>query len=174
MDKLLIGLCGYAKVGKTTTCSELLSLIPNGKILSFAEPVKQIATDSFGWDGLKDEKGRRLLQLIGTDVGRSYNPNIWVDMWKSKVRILLSTETSILVDDVRFQNEVDAIRELGGVVFRFRCIEREAKYDHISETPESLSVDLNFVFSGYDTPEYVARRMLYAWNELKNRAGEKA
>ena len=40
--------------------------------MSLAEPVKQIARDVFGWNGEKDDKGRRLLINIGTWVGKDF------------------------------------------------------------------------------------------------------
>ena len=43
----------------------------------FAHSVKEVAKNSFNWDGIKDEKGRALLQLIG-DGGRQYDPLIWI------------------------------------------------------------------------------------------------
>lgn len=168
MNRQILGICGYARVGKTTTCAALLSQISDSVIVPFADPVKQIASECFGWDGVKDERGRRLLQLIGTEVGRSYNPNIWVDKWRLKVEKLLANNLTVLVDDVRFQNEIDCIHDMGGVVFRMRCLEREYKYDHPSEMPTDLKVDLNLSFSEVDTPEYVAQRMLYAWRDPKN------
>jgi hypothetical protein len=85
-------------------------------ILSFAEGLKRCASEWFGWDGKKDERGRRLLQTLGTDAGRHYDPEIWVRMWKARAWALLATGNWIVADDVRFENEAAAVRELGGLV----------------------------------------------------------
>jgi hypothetical protein len=108
----IIAFTGLAKSGKTTAAN----YIPGVKILSFADPVKQIALKSFNWDGVKDEKGRRLLQVIGTECGRAYDNDIWV----KKMRELLDKNTGhkgiIAIDDCRFDNEAVLVRELKGIV----------------------------------------------------------
>lgn len=162
MDKpFIIGLCGYAQVGKTTTAMALSTLaeISNrgSQIISFADPVKRIAR-MFGWNGEKDEKGRRLLQQIGTEVGRSYNPDIWVKMWECEAAELISLKVSVIADDVRFQNEIDCIQSLGGKVFRLVSRSRGIRLIHASEQPDSLKVDYDVPSD--DTPENVAKQVL--------------
>ena len=49
-------------------------------IISLAAPIKELAEEYFSWDGKKDKKGRRLLQVLGTEAGREYNENLWVDI----------------------------------------------------------------------------------------------
>lgn len=80
------------------------------QIVSFAEELKEIAMVDFGWNGEKDEKGRRLLQALGS-AGREYDVNIWVN--KVKEKVLNPKEcyvhfTGIMVsviDDCRYENE---------------------------------------------------------------------
>lgn len=74
---------------------------------SLATPIKKMAVEQFGWDGVKDEKGRRLLQVLGTDAGRAYNENIWVDKLLDKVTSDLEPPSFVFVDDWRFPNERD-------------------------------------------------------------------
>lgn len=113
----VVGFCGAAQVGKTTTAQAVRERIRGPSvILPFAAPLKQLARDYFGWDGTKDARGRQLLQMLGTDVGRWWDENFWVKKWAGEADGLCSRGTSILVDDVRFQNEVDAIHSLGGFV----------------------------------------------------------
>ena len=99
------------KSGKTTAAKQLHAVN-----LSFAQPVKQIAIDCFGWDGIKDEKGRKLLQLIGTDCGRAYNPNIWIDKMREQLKEHEPFAEVVTIDDLRFDNEADLVHEFGGVV----------------------------------------------------------
>lgn len=154
---IVIGLAGYAGVGKTATAAHLSDLAEaNGVqalITSFADGVKKAAREVFGWSGEKDAKGRKLLQMIGTDVGRTWNPDIWVDQWRQKAQKFLQIQDSqsvkevypyrlLLVDDVRFQNEVDAIRDMGGVVVRLNRPAPMAPSDqHASEQADKLAVD---------------------------------
>lgn len=159
----LLGLCGYAQVGKTTTAIEVLKLCGlsgRGLILPFAGPVKDIARQ-IGWDGEKDERGRRLLQLIGTEVGRSYDPDVWVNKWTAQVLNHWADYVPLIIaDDVRFPNEVSRIQELGGRVIRLNCLGRELRLDHASEKAQTLHVDFDLTVPKQTPPELVARQVL--------------
>lgn len=104
----IVLLGGRAGCGKTTAALYLEGNLCNYLGLNvlhtaFATSLKEIARNCFGWDGVKDEKGRRLLQVIGTDAGRAYDENIWV---KKMDEILLTELPHIaFIDDWRFPNE---------------------------------------------------------------------
>ena len=53
---------------------------------------------------------REMMQFIGTDLIRAYNPNWHVDELKK----LMEKDGLYVIDDIRFQNEAQAIYELGG------------------------------------------------------------
>ncbi len=72
---------------------------------SFATPIKEIAYSVFNWDGKKDGKGRRLLQVIGTEAGREYNENIWVQKLEERELSSIFPNHFVLVDDWRYPNE---------------------------------------------------------------------
>ena len=108
----LIAFTGLAQTGKTTAAN----FIPGAKILSFADPVKQIALSSFGWDGVKDDKGRRLLQVIGTECGREYDKDIWIKKMREQIAIYVPKFDIIAIDDCRFDNEPQLVKDLGGIV----------------------------------------------------------
>jgi len=130
----IIGLCGKAGCGKSTIANSLAySLASKGMsvfVIPLAQPVKEIA-NMFGWDWKKDERGRKLLQQIGTDVGREYNVNIWIDKLKNKL-LQLPDESIVIIDDVRFDNEVEFIENLEGQVFHILRDVHEI-LDHVSE-----------------------------------------
>lgn len=67
-------------------------------------------------DGMVIPNVRQMLQVVGTDIIRKYNPTWHVDCM---VKDILSypEDKLIAVDDVRFPNEKQAIEELGGKVF---------------------------------------------------------
>lgn len=117
---------GKKESGKTYACNYL-----GLNILSFAEPVKKIA-HQLGWDGKKDNKGRKALQLIGTDIGRMLDPDIWVkrflESYKEYNSMLLRYNLSdqyiiqdyyfdpkngLGCDDCRFNNEAELLKEKG-------------------------------------------------------------
>lgn len=68
--------------------------------------------------GLIAKTHRELLQFVGTDYVRSEHDNYWVDYLIQKIESLPSHKKKVIIADVRFQNEVDAVRSIGGTVFR--------------------------------------------------------
>lgn len=112
----LIGITGKAGSGKSTTaqlltdvCSERFLIVQR---VAFADALKQTCRD-MGWNGVKDAKGRRLLQLIGTEAGRRC---IGEDVWINKV--VLGKADVVIIEDCRFDNEVAWVREQGGIILR--------------------------------------------------------
>lgn len=105
-----IGLIGLAGSGKDTAAEALWGR--NFQRVAFADRVKNIAFE-FGWDGLKDERGRKLLQDIGM-AGRAYKESIWIDYVDEEAVGF----GSHVFTDVRFRNEADYIRGLGGIIVR--------------------------------------------------------
>jgi hypothetical protein len=115
--RFVIGITGNMGVGKTTLANEIAGRL-NGYVLPFAAPVKSIAK-SMGWNGEKDERGRRLLQLIGTECGREcIGEDVWVRRWLASLVEDSESPSAVIADDVRFENEADAIRARGGLIVR--------------------------------------------------------
>lgn len=106
----LIGIAGRMGAGKTTLAQALCALHGQKKI-SFATPLKEIAK-LMGWDGVKDGPGRRLLQKLGA-VGREYRSNLWIDMLDESLDHFTD---DVVIDDVRFENEVDYVLNHGGMI----------------------------------------------------------
>jgi DNA polymerase III delta prime subunit len=103
-----------AGCGKTTSAlylNDKLSIEFNCIVANFAGSLKSLARDGFGWDGLKDQRGRKLLQEVG-QIGRNYNPNLWVARTLARIENYPGYPFEfVLVDDWRFPNEVDYIRK---------------------------------------------------------------
>jgi hypothetical protein len=128
---MIIGLSGYAQSGKDTV-AELLCLNYGYHRRAFADPMRDAIyalnpifesgnrvadmVDEYGWDVAKSSPEiRRLLQVFGTDVGRKmFNENFWVDITLAG----LNSEHRVVISDVRFPNEAEAIKNLGGQVWR--------------------------------------------------------
>lgn len=73
------------------------------------EYVKQILS------GTTFHNTRELMQIIGTDLIRTYNPNWHVE--RIREMIINDNENKFVLDDVRFPNECDMITELGGTLW---------------------------------------------------------
>jgi hypothetical protein len=78
---------------------------------------------------------RELLQWWGTDVVRNtIDKDFWVKKWKETVPSIDSAEV-ILVDDVRFYNELEAVNNDNGMMYRIEPYPNWDKHsDHESET----------------------------------------
>lgn len=84
-----------------------------------------------GWDFAKNnfDDVRRLLQRIGTEAGRQIlGENIWVETAFKNAR-----SDKIVVTDVRFLNEADAIRSRGGLLIRIHRPGVGPRNQHASE-----------------------------------------
>ena len=75
----IITVSGKARHGKDFTANAIADIL-KGKgnkvlITHYADLLKFICRNMFGWNGKKDDEGRYLLQYVGTDIVRKQNPN---------------------------------------------------------------------------------------------------
>lgn len=75
---------------------------------------------------------RELKQKHGTEVRRSVDPEYWVKKWVHRYTQMFSE--NVCVDDVRFLNEVDAVKRFGGVIVRIVRSDVTDTGEHESET----------------------------------------
>lgn len=124
-----------AKYLKTLCCNILdinsidkLNQLKNDRIVLNVIPNKQwvdkIATATgIDYNNVAKELGqyktikdiRSLLQVVGTNIIRKYNPNWHIEQLKNEINS--SKIDLITVDDVRFPNELNLINRLGGNTF---------------------------------------------------------
>ena len=150
MNKL-IAFTGPIGSGKTTAAKELYAL--GFMLIRFAGPLKAMLcclgltkahTDGdlkeVPCDLLGGATPRYAMQTLGTEWGRQMiGQNLWTDTWKRSVERNIKY-CSIVVDDLRFPNELEAVKSFGGKVI---MIERgiETNQEHISEQ-HTLSPDM--------------------------------
>lgn len=147
---LLVGISGRMHSGKTTAS---LKLVRDGWVpLSFAGPLKAMADTLLYEAGVSPNRieflrankqeqieslgcsMRYLLQTLGTEWGRRYiDRDIWVNVSRRQIQKLLNIGKSVVIDDVRFENEASMIRELGGLVIHLRRPDDEPERWHASE-----------------------------------------
>lgn len=128
MRPRLIGITGLAGAGKSTAANLLVS--SHGfRRLSLAQPVRDmLAALGVSPRQMSDEKNtpidwaggktpRQMMQTLGTEWGRGMVcQELWVNATRRKVRQFLSEGRAVVIDDVRFDNEAELVRELGGAV----------------------------------------------------------
>jgi hypothetical protein len=180
---LIIGIAGKIGVGKTTT-SDYLEQKYSFSEYSFAEPIKKIGL-AFGFEshqlyGTQRQKmevnehwgvsARHFLQKFGTDICRDVMPTIipdmkfgdsgtpWIRLFEIHVAKLVkeNPHACIVISDVRFVNEAEAIQKMGGYVFR---IDREEKIEtdektasHASET-ELMKINADLILDNSGTKD---------------------
>ena len=137
----LIGITGKKGSGKSTA-AKLLSEQFGYVTRSFADPIREICkilgiSDYY----LTEDKNaviphlgksaRFIMQTFGTEYARdTIKKTIWLDMMAKRLKE--SDDPRVCIDDVRFDNEADLIKSMGGTVVR---IERGGTLsdDHVSE-----------------------------------------
>lgn len=150
MNRMLIGILGRKWSGKDTV-SDYLVANHNFKKISFAQPLKDACGILFNFNheqlhgNLKEVidpnwgvTPRKVMQFIGTDIFRNniddLLPNIGDNFWvQSAMSKYAQSSTSIVISDVRFQNEINSIHEHNGIVIKLNrtCIKNND--DHSSE-----------------------------------------
>lgn len=113
----IICISGKARHGKDTFAGFLADALErrgqNVVIFHYADLLKFIAKQYFGWDGTKDEAGRTILQKLGTDIVRERDPNFWVDYAVRLFSVFSEEWDYVLIPDTRFPNEIKHIRHAG-------------------------------------------------------------
>lgn len=142
---MIIGLSGYARSGKDSV-AELLVLNYGFKRVAFADGIRQALValnpligslrlndivGEHGWEVAKStDEVRRLLQVMGTEVGRKL---IHEDVWVWRLFNQINEDDRIVIPDVRFPNEANMIKSRDGQVWRINRPSHHAVNDHISE-----------------------------------------
>ncbi len=151
---MIIGVLGKKRSGKDTT-GDYLVASKNFVKYSFANPIKRGAMELFGFTedqvfgDAKDEidptwgiTPRLVLQIMGTEVFQydmpKYIPELqvfgrsfWVkrfEQWYNQ-----NKDLDVVICDVRFQHEVDAILKMGGTILSVQRPNLSTGDEHASE-----------------------------------------
>jgi|TARA_B100000315_G_C14496721_1_gene550374 hypothetical protein len=141
---MIIGLVGLKGCGKDTVADYFITHYDNWIKGSFADSLKDTCACVFGWDREMlegstqesrewretvdewwaeklDQSGftpRIALQLVGTELWRNqFNDGIWLLSFEKK---LLDIKENVMITDCRFPNEIDLIKQLGGIIVRVK------------------------------------------------------
>lgn len=125
----LIGFSGRARAGKSTAAKFLQASHGYTK-MSFADPIRLMLSiiipdfhsipDSLKetpMDELCGKSPRQAMQLLGTEWGRDLiGDQLWARASMRRASAVIEGGGFAVFDDVRFQNEVDGILSLGGII----------------------------------------------------------
>lgn len=117
----LVETYGFVKIGMSDALHEaMLVLDPIVEVeqgWDYGEAVRYstlIAVDGYV-EAKKRPEVRRLLQQLGTEVGRDMiDENVWVDIIARKINVHLTAGTSVAVTGLRFLNELTMVRTFAG------------------------------------------------------------
>ena len=140
---MIIAFAGRKQSGKTTSCEFVKNLFdehtPLGcsQIYNFADPLKQLCINILGlteeqcygtdenkneivdcyWPGIDARMtAREVLQYVGTDVFRRMQHDVWA---AATIRLIQKHGRGLsLIADCRFPNEVEAVKNAGGLVVK--------------------------------------------------------
>lgn len=140
----VIAFSGNKGVGKDTCAAVLIDRL-HFEQMAFADAVKNHCASIFALSpeqlhgDLKDvvdaryrKSPRELLQLFGTDFVRNMVDNeFWLKVMKARVR---AASGPVVITDCRFQNEVDMVKEAGGVVI---YIQRGTSAEQVHESEQT-------------------------------------
>jgi hypothetical protein len=140
-NKKIIGISGFQGSGKDTVADFLVN-VHGFRRVSFAGTLKDAVAHVFGWDremlegrtrasrewreqvdqwwskrlNMPHLTPRWILQYWGTEVCRkAFHDDIWIASVEHK---MMTLEDNIVLSDVRFPNEIQSIKNLGGIVIR--------------------------------------------------------
>jgi hypothetical protein len=80
-------------------------------ITHFADLLKYICKQFFGWNGDKDVAGRTLLQYVGTDVVGAQKPGYWANFLADFLKMFEKEWDFVIVPDCRYPIEYELIRD---------------------------------------------------------------
>ncbi len=114
--------------------------------VSKVEASRELGIDVTGFNFPEFTSPRHMLQYIGTDVVRQFNPAWHIERF---IEVYSQTCGNVVVDDVRFPNELECIRSLGGTSVYIESSRRESGVLHVSECSVSLTDFDNVIINDF-------------------------
>ena len=167
---MIIGVCGFIGSGKDTVADYLVNL-HHFRRESFANTLKDAVSAVFGWDRTMLEgrtkqarewreqqdnwwtnrlgiviTPRWVLQNWGTEVCRNgFHDDIWIASLENKLR---NSTDHVVISDCRFPNEIQAIKNAGGIVVRVVRGAEPEWYDAAKSCNRGPNGNTNWALSG--------------------------
>lgn len=115
-------------------------------------PLTEVIT-RVGWEKAKEiREVRRLLQSHGVAMRDHVDPDLWVNVVHVKAD---KVDGPVVITDVRFPNEIEAVEHAGGYTVRVKRPQTETNDQHVSETIlDGVYTDF-FILNDTDTTEHL-------------------
>lgn len=163
---MIIGICGFIGSGKDTIADYLVNF-HEFRRESFASTLKDAVASVFGWDRTMLEgrtkaarewreevdqwwadrldmptlTPRWVLQYWGTEVCRkAFHDDIWIASLENKLR---NSKDHIVISDCRFPNEIESIKNAGGIIVWVKRGELPDWYESAIKGNAGSNVHLN-------------------------------
>lgn len=109
----IIALTGPIGSGKSSVARILEELLTNEGldvlIIPVADGVYRASEATYKSMNLNPQKNRQLLQSIG-DIGRSVDPDFWIEKIVNEITSIKSNYDYIVVPDIRYPNEISLLK----------------------------------------------------------------
>jgi hypothetical protein len=190
---MIIAFAGRKQSGKTSACEFTANVYSqtmqkNSAIYNFADPLKKMCIDIFGltyeqcygsdenkneyvncfWpDSGNSMTAREVMQYVGTNVFRKMQHNVWADATIRKIQD--ENLPLALIADCRFPNEVEAVKNAGGLVIKLN----RNLYSSTHESETALDEDrydqsnFDFVIDNKDLKIGAKNELIYSFLKVK-------
>lgn len=190
---MIIAFAGRKQSGKTSACEFTgnvysQTLQKNSTIYNFADPLKKMCIDILGltyeqcygsdeskneyvsclWpDSGKSMTAREVMQYVGTNVFRKMQHNVWADATIRKIQD--ENLPLALIADCRFPNEVEAVKNAGGLVIKLN----RNLYGSLHESEIALDKDrydqsnFDFIIDNQNIDIGEKNKLIYDYLKLK-------
>lgn len=134
-------------------------------VCHYADLLKYICKQFFGWNGEKNVEGRTLLQRVGTEGIRSVKPNYWVDFIKDILEFFPDEWDCVIIPDTRFPNEIEWLKDDGYDLTTVRVVRPNFENSLTEEQrlhPSEVALDhyrFDYELVNDGTPEGMAREV---------------
>ncbi|WP_335919464.1 hypothetical protein [Shewanella algae] len=183
----IIALTGLAGSGKDETTKYLQTLIPNTKHIAIADPLKHITKqlypsieDRLLWPQTPQDREdretikinglsttRELLLYIAKTLKQQHGDYLFVGLLNERIEQYLtqSPDCTIIVSDVRYQMEADAIKHLGGIILHINRPDGHTVIDDDSEKGISVN-SIDYMIQNRGSIEDLHREIEHACQVL--------
>jgi len=186
---VIVGLTGFAGSGKDTVAKSM-KLRGQFNRVAFADPLKNLAmkldpvcvdpdnssifslrnqVNLYGWEQTKRyEDVRRFLQRLGAGARETFGEDVWIRAASKVVLGYVTDKKNVVLTDVRYPNEVDYVKSLGGFVVRVERPGVGPVNDHDTEVLLK-NFDVDYVLTNDQTVDKLGSKVTIMLDELKGR-----